>query len=177
MHGQFYLDSDKLEEILHFREGIPVKEYFKNLSKKAPFIVKLGKFVNNGLIKCFMRKMARTKGDGTLDWIENNNNPKIKAFFGSMEEYKSIPTSWDKYKFIDLNVENPKLLDHGYNENKPENEIDIEDVRNAAKFRGGELISEHMEKGDLRTKLKWKCGYCKSEFEASPLRKNGIMII
>ena len=167
-HGQFYLDSDKLEEILHFREGIPVKEYFKNLSKKAPFIVKLGKFVNNGLIKCFMRKMARTKGDGTLDWIENNNNPKIKAFFGSMEEYKSIPTSWDKYKFIDLNVENPKLLDHGYNENKPENEIDIEDVRNAAKFRGGELISEHMEKGDLRTKLKWKCGYCKSEFEASP---------
>ena len=167
-HGQFYLDSDKLEEILHFREGIPVKEYFKNLSKKAPFIVKLGKFVNNGLIKYFMRKIARTKGDGTLDWIENNNNPKIKAFFGSMEEYKSIPTSWDKYKFIDLNVENPKLLDHGYNENKPENEIDIEDVRNAAKFRGGELISEHMEKGDLRTKLKWKCGYCKSEFEASP---------
>ena len=167
-HGQFYLDSDKLEEILHFREGIPVKEYFKNLSKKAPFIVKLGKFVNNGLIKYFMRKIARTKGDGTLDWIENNNNPKIKAFFGSMEEYKSIPSSWDKYKFIDLNVENPKLLDHGYNENKPENEIDIEDVRNAAKFRGGELISEHMEKGDLRTKLKWKCGYCKSEFEASP---------
>ena len=25
-----------------------------------------------------------------------------------------------------------------------------------------------MEKGDLRTKLKWKCGYCKNEFEASP---------
>ena len=25
-----------------------------------------------------------------------------------------------------------------------------------------------MKKGDLATKLKWKCGYCGAEFEASP---------
>ena len=85
-----------------------------------------------------------------------------------MEEYKKIPTTWEEFKLIDLNVENPKLLDHGYDDKKPESEIDIEDVRKAAKFRGGKLLSEHMEKGDLRTKLKWKCGYCKSEFDASP---------
>ena len=50
-----------------------------------------------------------------------------------------------KLKFIDLNVENPKLLDHGYDDKKSEDEIDIEDVKNAAKFRGGELLSEQME--------------------------------
>ena len=105
-----------------------------------------------------MRKLARTKEEGTLDWIENNNEPKIKAFFGSMEEYRKIPAKWEDFKFIDLNVENPKLLYHGYDDKKPENEIDIEDVKNAAKFRGGELLSEKMEKGDLATKLKWKCG-------------------
>ena len=167
-HGHFYLDSDKLEEILHFRENIPVKIYFDNLSKKIPFKAKLANFIYSGLIKYYMKKIATTKGEGTLDWIENNNEQKIKVFFGSMEEYKKIPSSWNDYKLIDLNVENPLLLDHGYNDKKPENEIDIEDAKNAAKFRGGELISEKMDKGDLTTKLKWKCGYCKNEFEASP---------
>ena len=167
-HGHFYLDSDKLEEILHFREQIPVKDYFSLLASKVPYFVKLGKFCPKFLMKYFMRRLAYTRGDGTLDWIQNNNEPKIKAYFGSIEEYKKIPTTWAKYKFIDLNVENPKLLDHGYDDKKPESEIDIEDLRSAAKFRGGELISEKMEKGDLRTKLKWKCGYCKNIFEASP---------
>ena len=167
-HGHYYLDSDKLEEILHFREGVPVKEYFDRLSKKIPFFVKLGRFANVSLIKYFMKRIARTKDEGTIDWIEKNNEPKIKAYYGSMEEYKKIPSTWEEFEFINLNVENPKLLDHGYDEKKPENEIDIEDVKNAAKFRGGELLSEKMEKGDLSTKLKWKCGNCKSEFEASP---------
>jgi len=167
-HGHFFLDSDKLEDFLHFRERIPVKKYFETLSRKVPFKVKLGRFASAGIIKYFMRKLARTKGDGTLDWIENNNQPKIIAYYGSMEEYKQIPTNWNDYKIMDLNVENPKLLDHGYDTNKPESEIDIEDVKAVAKFRGGELLSEQMEKGDLKTKLKWKCGYCKNEFEASP---------
>ena len=167
-HGHFYLDSDKLEDILHFREGIPVKEYFQRLAGKVPFYIKMGKFSPIGIIKYFMKRLAKTAGDGTLDWIEKNNEPKIKAYFGSMEEYKKIPTTWEEYKFIDLKVENPKILDHGYDETKPESEIDINDLKEAAKFRGGELISEKMEKGDLSTKLKWKCGYCKNEFEASP---------
>ena len=167
-HGQFYLDSDKLEDFLHFRENIPCKIYFDNLTKKLPIIVKLGNLVYSGLIKYYIKKIAKTKGDGTLDWIENNNEQKIKVFFGSLEEYKKIPSSWNEFKFIDLNIENPLLLNHGYDDKKPESEIDIEDVRNAAKFRGGKLISEKMEKGDLATKLKWKCGYCKNEFDASP---------
>ena len=167
-HGHFFLDSDKLENFLHFREGIPVKRYFEILSSKVPILVKLGRYASAGIIKYFMRKLARTKGDGTLDWIENNNKQKITAYFGSMEEYRQIPNNWNDFKLIDLNVENPKLLDHGYDTNKPESEIDIEDVKAAAKFRGGELLSEQMEKGDLKTKLKWKCGYCKNEFEASP---------
>ena len=131
-------------------------------------MVKFGKFVSPKIIKYYMKTIAKTKGEGTLDWIEKNNEKKIKAYFGSMEEYKKIPTTWEKFKFIDLNVENPKLLYHGYDDNKPESEIDIEDVRKAAKFRGGKLLSENMVKGDLRTKLKWKCGYCKNEFEATP---------
>ena len=60
------------------------------------------------------------------------------------------------------------MLDHGYDESKPKSELDIEDMKKAAEFRGGELISKKMKKGDLVTKLKWKCGCCGAEFEASP---------
>ena len=59
-------------------------------------------------------------------------------------------------------------LDHGYDESKPESELDIEDMKQAAKFRGGECLSDSMTKGDMATKLKWKCGHCGAEFEASP---------
>ncbi len=38
----------------------------------------------------------------------------------------------------------------------------------AAKFRGGDCLSENMKKGNLSEKLKWKCGHCGAEFEASP---------
>jgi len=167
-HGHYYLDADKLEDILHFRENVPLDEYFERVSGKAPFFVKLGKLATARIIKYFIRSIGKTRGQGTLDWIENNNELKIKAFFGSMEEYKKIPTKWEDYKFLDLNVENPKLLDHGYDDSKPDSEIDIEDAKKAAIFRGGELLSENMVKGDLATKLKWRCGYCKNEFEASP---------
>ena len=167
-HGHFYLDSDKLEDILHFRKKIPVKDYFTFLSNRVPLYIKMGRISPSSIIKYFMRRLAKTAGDGTLDWIQNNNEPKIKAYFGSMEEYKKIPTTWEEYKFIDLKVKDPKILDHGYDEKKPESEINIDDLKEAAKFRGGNLLSEKMEKGDLTTKLKWKCGCCENEFEASP---------
>ena len=35
------------------------------------------------------------------------------------------------------------------------------------KYACGECLSKKMKKGDLATKLKWKCGYCGAEFEAS----------
>ena len=41
-------------------------------------------------------------------------------------------------------------------------------MKQAAKFRGGECLSDSMTKGDMATKLKWKCGHCGAEFEASP---------
>ena len=34
-HGQWYTDADDLENYLHFRANIPVKEYFKSLAKKG----------------------------------------------------------------------------------------------------------------------------------------------
>ena len=58
-HGQWYLDSDKLEEYLHFRANIPVAEYFKNhLGKQVPWYYHLAKICPPIFIKWAMKYMA-----------------------------------------------------------------------------------------------------------------------
>lgn len=176
-HGQYYADSDILNDYLDFRENLPVKEYFDRLAKKAEFYFRIPKYIPfKGLIaacaKPFMKKIALTPEFGTLDWVKRNDETKLSAFFGSMEEYKKIPDNWNDFKLESpdksIKAADKYKLDHGYDESKPLSELDIEDMKAAAKFRGGECLSETMTKGDLMTKLTWKCGHCGKEFEASP---------
>jgi hypothetical protein len=61
----------------------------------------------------------------------------------------------------------PVRLDHGYDEDKPTEALDLTDMRAAASFRGGACLSETMAQGDLFTKLRWKCAF-DHEFEATP---------
>ena len=96
----------------------------------------------------------------------------MSAYFGSKAEWEKIPSKWEDFEIIKFDKDNSAAeqfkLDHGYDESKPESELDINDMKKAAEFRGGECLSDTMTKGDLATKLKWKCGYCGAEFEASP---------
>lgn len=41
---------------------------------------------------------------------------------------------------------NGYVLSHGYDETKPENELDINDMKDAAEFRGGAVLSESMKR-------------------------------
>ena len=166
-HGQFYLDSDKLEEYLHFRANTPVAEYFKQMASTLPWFYKLAKIAPGFVIKPFMRMIANDKTFGTLGWLKNGNEQRIKAYFGSREERDAIP-SWEVMRNINLVGEaEAERLNHGYDESKPLAELDIEDMRQAAAFRGGKCLSETMTKGDLATKLEWECAFG-HRFSASP---------
>ena len=166
-HGQFYLDSDKLEEYLHFRANVPVAEYFKQMASTLPWFYKLAKIAPAFVIKPFMRLIANNKIFGTLGWLKSGNEQRVKAFFGSREERDAIP-SWAEMRDINLVGEDEAdLLNHGYDENKPLSELGIEDMRQAAEFRGGKCLSETMVKGDLATKLEWECALG-HRFSASP---------
>jgi hypothetical protein len=116
---------------------------------------------------------------------------KYKAIPETWDNYKVLPSaeirdlksadildlrgkteiSEDDIKFISDNEYKGKnkavIFSHGYDEKKSDSELDIEDMRSAAKFRGGKLISEKMTKGDLRTKLEWEC-HDGHRFFASP---------
>lgn len=165
-HGQWYADSDVLEDYLHFRENIPIKDYFKKLSDSVPGYYKLAKIVPPFLIKkCGMEPLANKEIFGTMNWIKTNNKDRISAYYGSREEWEKIG-GWDTFE-TRRPSEEVTYLDHGYDESKPASGLDIEDMKQAARFRGGECLSETMEKGDLFTPLKWKCAHG-HEFTMTP---------
>ena len=165
-HGQWYTDSDDLENILHFRHNVPVDEYFANIKKGAPWWTNLSFLGANEIGKMGMKMIASNKLFGTLSWLKNRDETRLSAYFGSYEKWEAQPSKWE-----DVNLERPSekqtFLNHGYDESKPIEELDINDMKEAAKFRGGECISETMTKGDLFTPLKWKCALG-HEFTMSP---------
>jgi len=169
-HCQWYEDSDILNDYLHYRKDT-LETHLKQVVENASLQVKLaGKPIIRNLIpkslvkKFVMEPMTRGK-DGTMHWVHNNLEGRITAFFKSRAEWESIP-GWNG----DLPVcggDDYMRLDHGYDESKPKSELDLEDMKSAAEFRGGECLSENMTKGDLTTRLRWKCAFG-HEFEGSP---------
>lgn len=172
-HGQYYLDSDKLENYLHFQQDS--MDYFYDCFQETmgfsfhalKVICKMpgGQKMIGSIMKKRFEKLAMTE-HGTIHFLKDNLEPQIEAYWGGKEKQAKLPTDFRKfvpYKDYDKII----MLDHGYDESKPENELDITDMRKAAKFRGGELLSTDMVKGDWTSKLKFKDAFG-HVFEASP---------
>ena len=171
-HGHYYLDSEKLDQFLHFRNDS--MQYFYDVyseglgstRKVSRAICKLPggeKIIGNAIKKRFL-KLART-AHGTVRFVEQNMEDKIAAYWGSRKAYDAIPplnsfkhfTDWDTVAHIN----------HGYDDTKPDSELTLNDVKGAAAFRGGECLSDSMKTGDWVSKLKFKCAFG-HEFVASP---------
>lgn len=165
-HGHWYQDSDELEKYLHFRANTPIKEYFAEMGKSVPWYYHLSKIVPPFILKKAMKPMAFKKDLGTQDWILSKDERRISAYYGSYEKYKAIP-SWKDFDLSHPSDDSSFRLNHGFDETKPVSELALDDMKQAAEFRGGKCLSESMEKGDMRTKLKWQCQFG-HEFEASP---------
>ena len=170
-HGMWYVDGDVLENYLHFRANIPVKEYFEQMSRSEslPGGIKIAKATKAAklvphIVKLAMRAMAYSKTHGTQWWIKNNKTERINAYYGGLDKYKAIP-DW-QHTDLSHNSEEAVLLDHGYDETIPLEELNVRDLQNAASFRGGQLISTGYD-GDPAKKLLWRC-HDGHEFAASP---------
>ena len=172
-HGQYYLDSDKLENYLHFRQDSMqyyYDEYINGLGMAAGLskvICKLpgGQKLMGSIMKRMFRKLALTE-HGTVNFIQNNVEDHIDAYWGSKKAWEALPERLVDMEFFE-DWDKIVLLDHGYDENKPEAELHLEDMRGAARFRGGKCISKTMVTGDWRGKLKFICAFGHT-FEASP---------
>ena len=166
-HGQWYLDSDRLEEILHFRANTPVEEYFAGMRKQLPWFFALTKFVPAAVMRLFLRSLAHHKHFGTLGWLKHDDKARIAAYFGSREEWKAIPDWNILTEFTLADKDEAVRLSHGYDEQKPHQKWSLEDMQQAALFRGGKCVSEDMTLGDRNTPLEWECA-CGHRFTMRP---------
>lgn len=161
-HGHWYLDSDELEKWLLFRsEGLP--EFLAQVSREVP---KWRRWVTPWLPRIARKRMmakVAMKRRGTLSWIHGKQTEELTAFYGSPDGWR-YSVSWDDPRFQRSEAE-PVRLDHGYDEAK--SRLDRDDFAAAAEFRGGALLSEEVEPGNLRTRLKWRCALG-HELTASP---------
>ena len=156
-HCSWYEDSWILNEYLgHWRQSYDDQaKQVENII--PPALRKAGKLapgsIANPIAKAVMKKMA-----DPLKWIKNNEEEKIKAFFGSREAWENIP-GWDQYTVErderDLRVEVDPLT----------KEYTLADMQELAKSRGGQCLSTDYV--DIKSKLKWKCALG-HEWEATP---------
>jgi nucleoside-diphosphate-sugar epimerase len=188
-HGMWYIDGDQLEEYLHFRANVPVKEYFQQMAKapSLPWGIKFAAKTHIAklfphCVKAAMWFMANSKEHGTQTWIKqctNGNNTKDKeraqkrvaAYYGTLDAYNSIP-DW-QHTDLSHNSEKAVMLDHGYDERKPMEQFTMADMQQAAAFRGGKCLG--VVKGDKDVKgmalwdtmLQWEDADGRT-FEATP---------
>ncbi len=162
-HMQFFEDASVLNDYLgHWAEGQSMEDFYSEVWHKLPWYLKVTARLNQIIppYRWFVQwithgqlKSLAGKPDGTLHWIREGDAGKIKAFFGSLEKYKSIP-AWDvSMPSLDKQQEY-RRLDHGYDETKEV--LEIEDLQKAAQFRGGSLMSGSWN-GDSYAPLTWRC--------------------
>ena len=173
-HGQYYLDSDVLESYLHFRHDSMryfYDIYIQNFGWKAKLsriLCRLpgGQRLMGSILKSMFRKDAQGE-HGTVRFITENMEEQIDAYWGSRKNWEALPDKINDFQRF-TNWERVVTLDHGYDENKPREELNMRDIRHAAVFRGGKCLSDAMKTGDWRTKLTFRCAFG-HVFEASPL--------
>lgn len=179
-HGTWFLDGDELEKLFHYqRDG--VTEYWREIGSRHKLFA-LAKLVPKKLIHLFLFRRLLKHPNSPREWIRRGDKARVQAYFGGEEGVKALPKDWKEVKLLSKGdfgdydkMRDPELarlngcfLSHGYDEKKPASELTLEDMRKAALFRGGECLSESMTKGDLFTKLKWRC-HDGHAFESSPL--------
>jgi len=162
-HMQFYEDAGVLNGYLHHWEGgQTLEDYYLEVWRALPWYLKLTAALNRRVPpfrwiveKATRLQLCRLAGrkDGTLAWIRKGDLEKIAAFYGSIGQYMEIPP-WDvAMPSLDHHQEHARL-DHGYDEGKET--LALEDLREAARFRGGSVESGEWT-GNMFTPVKWRC--------------------
>lgn len=164
-HCMWFSDSHVLEDLFHFQKT-SFREFFDRLKHKFWYFRLAKPFLS--LVKLFAIKPLLKNKNAPMYWKENDLE-RWKVFYKS----DGLDENWENVKLLCENIDEKtnsyidyealknekgvKQLNHGYDENKPDSALDIEDIREAARFRGGECLNDSMQKGDLYTKLEWKC--------------------
>jgi nucleoside-diphosphate-sugar epimerase len=154
-HGQWYSDSDRLEALVPFRE-LSIHDFAAEATRRMPWIMRTVPKVMPGVVLKRLEKLAQSPG-GSLYWFQNNEEAKIRAYFGSRAAWEAIPRDWDGYEFAQPSRE-PTELNHGYDETKAPEDWRLDDLRAAAEFRGGKCLAESCDGPDAPVEFQSSAG-------------------
>ena len=174
-HCQWFEDSDKLNNYLNF-QTMGVDEYIQSVVEGSPWYVTLPslpaihkimalKAVKDIIKDHLMKPLAFDKPDCTMYWFKHNFHDRISAFFKDKKTWENIPQGWDNIRYPDY--DDYQRLDHGYDESLQTDKLDLVQMQQAAKFRGGQCVSSQMQRGNLFEPLSWQC-WRGHEFELTP---------
>jgi len=161
-HCGYFEDSHILHRYLG-NQRQSIDDHYRQVKEAMAWYVHLGKYVPKPVIKnLVMKPMASCKA-GPLYWKKNAGKmaERITAFFGSYERSLQMG-DWDDVPVISSES---RLLDHGYDTSVAVEALTINELREAARFRGGELLSPSYNE-DRDEKLTWRCAFG-HEFKAS----------
>lgn len=163
-HGQWYTDSDLLEELVPFRRDTVEATLSRALDAASPSLRKAGK-VPAWIVKHLVMKPITRKPRGLMAYIRDGDEDAIAAFYGSRTGFEAIG-DWSTFQ-PPRPGDTPSFLDHGYDESTDPREWTTADFHDAARFRGGEMVSRDAVAGDIASPLQWRCadGH---EFRGSP---------
>lgn len=173
-HGLWFADGNELDDFFHYQRD-DFNSYWREIAQ-ANRIYSLGKIVPKSLLHLFLFKRLLNHSNSPQKWLKRDDTARIHAYFGGKQNAESLPRRWEDMPLIakgafgnfdDLRkTENAKLLFHGYDENKPPEQWTLDDLQQAASFRGGKCLATALGKDEYE-KVRWQCaeGHI---FESSP---------
>ncbi|WP_448808763.1 NAD-dependent epimerase/dehydratase family protein [Agromyces bauzanensis] len=163
-HGVWYADSDRLEELVPYRRDT-FDDAVSRAIEAAPASVRAARRVPAWIVKQFEMKRLARMPRGMAAAVRDRDEARVAAYFGSFAEWEAIG-DWSTFEPPNPSRV-PTLLDHGYDEAKPPAEWTALDYVRVSNHRGGRLLSDEPEPGDIATPLSWQCAF-DHVFRASP---------
>lgn len=155
-HGQWYTDSDDLDALVPFREDTFDAAMDRAIAAAPSSVRNAGK-VPAWIVKNLVMRSLAHKPRGTMHAITRHDDEEVAAHFGSRQAWEQIG-DWSTFAPPEPS-RTPSLLEHGYDESKPSCEWASPDYVEAARFRGGELLSSNPPTGNISTPLLWRCAF------------------
>ena len=134
-HGMWYLDSDLLDALLHFRSGETMPDFVAGIIRQLPWYFRLAPLAPAWAIRAAMKRVAMKRVLGPLRWVADDDADRLFAAFGGRDAWKAIP-GWRKGEDWSLPRE-AQPLDHGYDETRPLASLTLAALDRAARYRGG----------------------------------------
>lgn len=153
-HGQWYSDSDRLQQLIPFRQDT-VEEALRRAVAALPASVRVAGKVPPWIVKNLVMRPLSRQPRGTMAAVRAKDVEAVSAYFGSWEARERIG-DWSTFSPPQPS-RTPVLLEHGYDESRSWSSWTIADYRGVADFRGGELVSSSAAVGDRVTPLVWRC--------------------